>query len=317
MRKYLIIGGLIIGIILISLLIIPKENNDEIRIGYKEHIGYLPLFVAYDEGYFEDENLNVKPIKFESTDLMIKSLIKGDLDVLIGVNTLTIFAVEQTSPNKLKIFTGQTYTTQEYADEILVSKDSNIRSISDLKNKKIGLMPGSGMRNFMEVILKNNNIQSNEVVMIEMEPKILLQALASNDIDAVLTLEPLGTMAIEKNIGKPLEEAPFAKYIINPFPIAAGVLSSDFTKRNPEKTEKMVIATNRAIDFIRENPQEAKKIASVWTNTDLNTTLKLKLNKFEKLEEIDKNQMQKVADLYTQLNLLDNNLNISNMFVGR
>jgi len=47
---------------------------------------------------------------------------------------------------------------------------------------------------------------------------------------------------------------------------------------------------------------------------DLNTTLKIKLNRFEKLEEMDKAQLQKVADLYEELDLLDDPLDISTMF---
>ena len=47
---------------------------------------------------------------------------------------------------------------------------------------------------------------------------------------------------------------------------------------------------------------------------ELETTIKIKLNRFEKLEEMDKAQLQKVADLYVELNLLDNPLNISTMF---
>jgi len=115
----------------------------------------------------------VETIKFESTDLMVKALISGDLDVLIGINTLTAFAAEQASPNKLKIFTGQVYTTEEYADEIIVSKDSELSSIQDLRGKKIGLMPGSGFTEFMKIILEKNNLSENDVELSQMESKIL------------------------------------------------------------------------------------------------------------------------------------------------
>lgn len=314
MRKKDLLIIIIALVVVLSLffIIFEKQQPDKIiKIGYKEHIGYLPLFIAYDNGYFDDENLKVETIKFESTDLIVKALVSGDLDALIGINTLTAFAAEQASPNKLKIFTGQVYTTEEYADEIIVSKDSELSSIQDLKGKKIGLMPGSGFTEYMKLILEKNNLSEKEVELSQMESRILLQALANKNIDAILALEPLGTMAIEKNIGKPLVEAPFARYIINPFPIAVGVVRSDFSEQN---FDKLTVATNKAIDFIRENPQEAKKIASKWTNMELETTLKMKLNRFEKIEEMDKTQMQKVADLYVELGLIDKPLNILSMF---
>jgi len=313
-KSLLIIIIALVAILSLFFLFEKQQPDKTIKIGYKEHIGYLPLFVAYNNGYFDDENIKVETIKFESTDLMVKALISGDLDVLIGINTLTAFAAEQASPNKLKIFTGQVYTTEEYADEIIVSKDSELSSIQDLKGKKIGLMPGSGFTEYMKIILEKNNLSENDVELNQMESKILLQALANKNIDAVLALEPLGTMAIEKNIGKQLRGAPFARYIINPFPIAVGVVRSDFTEKD---FERLIIATNKAIDFINQNPQGSKEIASKWTNMDLNTTLKIKLNRFEKLEEIDQAQLQKVADLYVGLGLIDKPLNISTMFMEK
>jgi len=313
-KSLLIIIIALVAILSLFFLFEKQQPDKTMKIGYKEHIGYLPLFVAYNNGYFDDENIKVETIKFESTDLMVKALISGDLDVLIGINTLTAFAAEQASPNKLKIFTGQVYTTEEYADEIIVSKDSELSSIQDLKGKKIGLMPGSGFTEYMKIILEKNNLSENDVELNQMESKILLQALANKNIDAVLALEPLGTMAIEKNIGKQLIGAPFARYIINPFPIAVGVVRSDFTEKD---FERLIIATNKAIDFINQNPQGSKEIASKWTNMDLNTTLKIKLNRFEKLEEIDQAQLQKVADLYVGLGLIDKPLNISTMFMEK
>jgi len=310
-KSLLIIIIALVAILSLFFLFEKQQPDKTIKIGYKEHIGYLPLFVAYDNSYFDDENIKVETIKFESTDLMVKALISGDLDVLIGINTLTAFAAEQASPNKLKIFTGQVYTTEEYADEIIVSKDSELSSIQDLRGKKIGLMPGSGFTEFMKIILEKNNLSENDVELSQMESKILLQALANKNIDAVLALEPLGTMAAEKNIGRQLIGAPFARYIINPFPIAVGVVRSDFSKQN---FDKLTIATDKAIDFIRQNSRRSKEIASKWTNMDLNTTLKIKLNRFEKLEEMDKAQLQKVADLYVEFGLIDKPINISNMF---
>lgn len=311
----LIIG--LIGIILvvsITLLVIPS-NEEGIKIGYKAHIGYLPLFVAIENGYFDEQNLEVEPIKFESTDFMIRALLSEELNALIGINTLTAFAVEQQDPGRLKIFTAQTYTTEYYADQILVHKDFDITSIKDLKNKKIALMHGSTFLKFFEIILEKNDLSLEDIEITQLEPKLQLQALASKSVDAILSMEPLGTMALEKDIAKSISNAPFATYIMNPFPIGVGVIPSDFIKKNYGKTQKLIIATNKAVDFIQSNPEESKSIASKWTNMPLETSLKINLNKFEKLEESNKEQMQKVADFYYEIGLLENKVQVENMFI--
>lgn len=315
---YKILIGLIVIILLVGLILLIIPNNKQqktIKIGYKSHIGYLPLFVGVEKGYFDEQNLEVIPVKFESTDLIVRALLSKELDALIGINTLTAFSVEQQSPGRLKIFTTQTYTTKDYPDQILVHKDSNIVSIKDLKNKKIALMPDSSFLKFFEIILEKNGLSLEDVKIVQLEPNLQLQALASKSVDAILSMEPLGTMALEKDIAKSICDAPFAKYIMNPFPIAVGVIPSDFISENPDETEKLILATNKAVDFIQSNPEEAKAIASKWTNMPLETSLKLNLNKFERLEEADKDQIQKVADFYYEIGLLENKVKVSDMFI--
>src|SRR3989344_9462314 len=136
-KKYAIILITFLIIVGVLILLIPNNHDSQsnevdnnIRIGYKTHVGFLPLFVAIDKGYFDEQGLEVELIEFESTDLMVQALLSGEIDALTGINTLTAFAVEENSPGKLKIFTTQTYTTEFYADQILVNKDSEITKIT-------------------------------------------------------------------------------------------------------------------------------------------------------------------------------------------
>ena len=320
-KKYALSLIMLLIIIGILILLIPSEPNNKaneedniIRLGYKTHIGFLPLFVAIEKGYFDEQGLEVELIEFESTDLMVQALLSGEIDALTGINTLTAFAVEENSPGKLKIFTTQTYTTEFYADQILVNKDSEITKIKDLKNKKVALPPGSTFLKFFEIILAKNDLSLEDLEIIQLEPKLQLQALESENVDAILSLEPLGVIALNKGIAKSIEDAPFAKYIMNPFPIAVGVLQSDLIEENQEKTYKLIQATNKAIEYIELNPDDSKIILSKWTNIPVETSLKIHLNKFEKLEDADKEQMQKVIDLYYELDLLENKFEVTDMF---
>ena len=64
------------------------KHEEIVRVGYRTHNLYLPLFIGLDQGYFEKNGLKIEPIKFESTNQLMESLIAGRIDAALGgINT--------------------------------------------------------------------------------------------------------------------------------------------------------------------------------------------------------------------------------------
>ena len=55
---------------------------DPIRVVVHPFLSYAPLMVAREEGFFEDEGLDVEFIEMTSTVNLVPMLIQGDIDVL-------------------------------------------------------------------------------------------------------------------------------------------------------------------------------------------------------------------------------------------
>jgi hypothetical protein len=75
----------------------------------------------------------------------------------------------------------------------------------------------------------------------------------------------------------------------------------------------------RALDFLNDpqNAQEVKKILVKWTQMEPEVIERLRPLKYWKLEEIDRDAVQKLADLLFEGGALEKRINTSNLYYGK
>ena len=56
----------------------------KVRVLMQPHVSYAPLMIAFDEGFFRDEGLDVEPVTSIQNDETLVALVSGDLDVRPG-----------------------------------------------------------------------------------------------------------------------------------------------------------------------------------------------------------------------------------------
>ena len=287
----------------------------EAKIGYRAHNYYLPLFVAKEKGYFEEEGLDVEMVEFKSTNQLVEALILGQVDAGIGgINSFVLFSIEQRKPNQFKIFSGSSISKDKFNPfRIIVRKDSDMKSLSDLKGKKIGTFQGSAALFVWVNVALEGYAKKEEVEVVQMDPALLLSALEAKSVDAILTLEPEGSIALSKGNTKVLAEDPIVCRLFEDFSLTASVFSSDFVKKNPEKAARIVRATEKAIDFIKENPEETKLIISSYTPLDKELALNQQIPPFSKMNEIDLGKLQQTADFFFEKGALDKRIDTGKM----
>lgn len=320
MKKRILIGALIALVILVGIFFYMKRTPEKItvstvKIGYQPTALYLPLFVALEKGYFEEHGLKVEPIKFGSANLMMQGLLSRQIDAT-GMSSLTVLAtVEQQKSQQFKLYLFEALTKEHFPDYILVRRNSDIDSISQLKGKKIGVFPGSTIMTYTKIIFRNFMDPEKDIDIIQLEPKIQIQALEAGQIDALFTLEPLATIAIEKGIGKVLEEAPLEKYIMDPLLAGSGIFSTEFVKRYPNITRRVRDAIYKGLDFIRENPLEAKNILPKYTPIDKEIASKIRLISWRKISEVDREAVQMLIDLYYNEGVIAKAINLDHAYI--
>lgn len=323
MRKNIAIGALAAAIILVLAIAVIAINptgqatladQPAVKFGYRQNVAYLPFFVALGKGYFKQGGVEVEAVLFESSNQTIDALVAGRIDVAIS-NIPVVLALESKSPGMIKFFTMDELDRENFYDYILVKKDSGIRSWQDLKGKKAGIWLGSTAKLLYTKIFKAESLDG-KVEIVEMKPELLIQALESGSVDAVFLLEPDATIALENGIGRVLDESLFAKYVMNPMPAAGAFFSTEFSEKNPEQTMKIAEAIKKAIDFINERPEEAKKIISKYTPISEEIAIKINTEKYSELTSAGIERVQELADLLYNEGFLDSAVDTSNMFFG-
>ena len=289
-----------------------------VRTAYVPLTANLPLFVALEQGIFKQNGLNVEASEAASPNDIVAALVSDKIDFAPVLAYTIIFPSGIQYPNTFKLFSSSEETEISYTASIIAKKDSPINSYEDLRGKKIGVYGGLVQVNFLKAILTGMKIDLKEVEIIEINPKLQIQGLLAGEYDALSTTEPTSNIALLGGNAKLVSDNPRVKYIMSPFPSTAAALSTKFINENKTAARAVVRSLNQAIDFINNNPTEAKKAMLKYTPIPAESADKvladLKLFHYAKLGEENRAQVQKFADYLYENKLLKTKLEVNSLF---
>lgn len=320
MKKVLsVIGVVIIAAVIVAGITLSRKKSQKesipIKIGYLPMSFNLPLYVALEQGYFSDQGLEVETVAIPSGTLIIDALVSGRIDVNGGSAITGHWFAELNSPGTFKTFmvtlvTGETDCRVFIA---LVKKDAPYQRPEDLKGKCIGTFPGATSVCLGKIIMRHFLDPEKDITFVEIPPANQLPALATGQVDALLTLEPMGIIGASKGISRYFIDNPL-QYAILPYTGAAHSFSTKFLRARPREAYKVLRAYERALDFIHNNEPEARKCLAKYTSLPESLVNKLPLAVWPKLADIDRQQVQRVADLFYQEGLYPRRLDTTELY---
>jgi sulfonate transport system substrate-binding protein len=209
----------------------------EIRIGYQKN-GVLVIAreQATLEKHFDAEGVDVKWIEFSSGPPMMEAMNAGSIDYGAVGDSPPVFA--QSAGAAIVYAAGEPITNGQ---GILVQGNSAIRSIADLKGKRVGFTKGSSAHNIVVQTLEKAGLTYADITPVYLTPPDAGQAFANGSIDAWSIWDPYFAIGETKQNGRILVNA------------------SDITKTN-----SFYIA-NR--DFAKTHGQVLQQIIDVTAST--------------------------------------------------
>jgi len=291
---------------------IQKPQLVKIKIGYMPFTTNWPVFTAVEKGFFKEEGLDVELISFNSGPDAANALIKGEISSQV-INTFSdLFNIETRSSGLYKIYALQQSSDKGHSETLLARSSSDIKTIEDLKGKKIGITPGSFTESLVKLAYKDKLDFSKDVTLVKLAPPIQLSSLESGQIDALLAYEPTVTIATEKNIAYILDEHPW-KRVMEPLPIGAYTISLKTINEEPEIAKKIVRAMSKSIFLGRTNPKEAH--ISVVKHLAVPQNIVDNLHYLEDLvaKEIDAKSLEKLVNLYVEQGIIEKKVNVENL----
>ena len=293
------------------------KKPEMVRIALCPYTGDLPFFVAIDKGYFNEYGFEVKEVRCGNSSEALNALLANKVDVIAPISFSALLAAEIKAPGDVKLFLPGGESDKIVGSYLLVRKDSPFTSIEQLKSKKIGTYTGVTQLLYLKLFLKMVGIDpEKDIEIVQVGPALQAQALDAGQFDALFTIEPYSTVAIEKGIAKVLIENPRVKYIVNPFISGSAAVSSRFLEENPEAVKKVYKAVAKSLDFIRENEEEARNSLPKYTPLEESIARKAGLLEWYKVDEpINMEAIQKISDLLYENGILTSRVLIKDMFL--
>ena len=168
----------------------PAQEPITLRIGYMPNYASMwAVMTGINHGEFAEEGITVELIQFQDGPSEIAAMEGGSVDLAYigkGAHRLCILG------NATIFAPSSVHTT----DKVIVTAESGIKELSDLKGKKIGYNAGSSSETTLDNALKTAGLTRDDVELFNLEPSYMVSAMISGDLDACVTWNPFSNQIL-------------------------------------------------------------------------------------------------------------------------
>jgi sulfonate transport system substrate-binding protein len=259
-REFLKLSAGTVAIAALSPYARGQTGVTEIRIGYQKN-GVLVIArqQAALETHFAPQGITVKWIEFSSGPPMLEAMNVGSVDYGAVGDSPPVFA--QSAGAAIVYAAGEPITNGQ---GILVQKNSPIRSIADLKGKRIGFTKGSSAHNIVVQTLEKAGLTYADITPVYLTPPDAGPAFASGSIDAWSIWDPYFAIGEIKQNGRILVNA---SEIVrtNSFYIA----NRDFAKNHGPLLQQIIDVTSSTAKWAEAHRDQVARSLSAVTGIPL------------------------------------------------
>lgn len=311
MKKIFYTFLVILLLVLCLIFFLPKkeknDNMNSIKIAEVTHsVFYAPLYVAIEEGYFSEENIDIKLILTPGADKVSSAVLSGDVQIGFAGAESAIYVYEKNEKDYLQIFSGLTKRDGQF---ILGRKDKKDFSLKDLYGKEILVGRSSGMPalNFLNA-LKNEEIDKNKIkINYNIDFASLSGAFIGNTGDYVNLFEPTALKLEKEGYGYVLQSIGL---LSGEMPYTTFYARKSYIENNKEIIKSFTKAINKGLKFVKNNDEMkiAKSIYKQFPDLSLND-LSTIIKRYKDADSfLDSSYIEEKLLINLENLLIDNNL---------
>ncbi len=137
------------------------------------------------------------------------------------------------------------------ADGLAVRQSSGVKTMADLKGKRIGVPFGSGADYMLQGVLKENGLSSDDVTLVNLQPQPIVAAWTTGQIDAAQIWAPILTKLLSSGGSLLTDDGAMAKK--GYFAGDVAVVSNRFAEQHPDMVQHWVDQNLRAVAWVNSN----------------------------------------------------------------
>lgn len=256
------------------------------------------------EKRLQPQNVSVEWIEFPAGPQLLEAMNVGSIDFGHTGESPPIFA--QAAGASLTYIAGIAPSPSGQA--ILVPPDSPIKSVTDLKGKKIAFQKGSSAHYMLLQVLEKFGLQYSDIQPIYLPPADARAALVKGSIDAWVIWDPFYAAA---------QKAINARVLIDGTEVNKQggyyLASRKFATENPETIKAILEEIKTLEDWSDKNRDEVASTLSPVLGIDLETMKTATKRRKFGVVPIDSNLIalqQKVADKFYELKLIPKQIDV-------
>lgn len=238
---------LMIGILSLSSL---SAFAGTLKVGHSTWVGYGPFYIAQEKGFFKEEGVDVQFIIMEDTAIKIGAMFAGQIDV--AASTSDEFPSYLKPGKSVRYFMSVDYSNG--GDGIAAKKE--IKTVADLKGKKVAFEQGTISQFFLNVVLKRAGLTQADIEAVNMTATDAGTAFAAQQVDAAVTWEPALSLAVNSPNGSLLASSKELPGVI----VDVLAVTDETAKTKKADLKAFARAWYRALDYLQKNPDESYAI---------------------------------------------------------
>jgi NitT/TauT family transport system substrate-binding protein len=223
-------------------------DAEPLRIAYVVWVGYGPLFLAQEKGFFADEGVEVHMINTEGGHW--EAVLDGQVDALgTSINSMPMhYLPDQETVCVLAL------EDSLGGDGILASKD--IHSIADLKGRTVAFQELTVQQFYLNVLLNEAGLSEADIEPVPLDGQDAGEAFMLQEVAAAVTYEPWLTQGKTMAHGHLLADSSQHPGLI------VGCLATPAATFKDRKADFRALARAwaRAVDYVEAHPDEANAI---------------------------------------------------------
>lgn len=222
----------------------------ELTVAHSTWVGYGPLYIAKEKGFFKDEGLDVRLVLMEDVKTRMPALTAGRIDVAVT----TVDAVLGFTSADRPLTYLFAVDDSRGGDGIVANKA--IKDIAGLKGRKVAFTEGSVSQFFLSVLLKDAGLSVKDVEALNMTAGDAGAAFVAGKVDAAVTWEPWLSRGKATSHGALLVDSSAKPGLITDVMVTT---KAKLEARRPEMVA-LYRAWSKAVDWQKTHASEADAI---------------------------------------------------------
>lgn len=277
-----------------------------IRIGWQKG---SDLAIIKARGVFENtlkqHGIAVQWVEFPAGPQMLEGLNVGGIDLGVVGETPPVFA--QVADSNL-LYVGAE-PAAPLGEALLVPHASTIRTLADLKGKRVVLNRGSNVHYLLVALLAKAHLNYDDIKVAYLQPSDAFAAFQRGDADAWVIWDPYAAAAIHQLGARELADATGVAEN-HSFYIA----SRSFAQAHPDALKFVIAQVNEGSLWVGQHPKDAAKILAAQTGLPLDVvedTVNHGTYGVAPLDAAIVASQQRIADTFFRLKLIPKRIDVA------